>query len=170
MKSSFKSFERTFKTMERMFKSTERTFKGFERKKYHLDGDKAEVYYTEVLRKFAPFPFFEGENYAFEGILWNRIANAGMKIRWFKDKLCQCEYLPDGMTAHFFEDCKKNYETIKFGKICPFCGSKYTYLLKGNETNIKEITVYYVKRIFLLKRRLLIFFPSDRARTQYSPY
>ena len=35
---------------------------------------------------------------------------------------------------------------------------------------IKEITVYYVKRIFLLKRRLLIFFPSDRARTQYSPY
>ena len=42
----------------------------------------------------------------------------------------------------YCEDCKKNYETIKFGKICPFCGSKYTYLLKGNETNIKEITVY----------------------------
>lgn len=81
----------------------------FERKKYHLNGDKAEVYYTEVLRKYLPFPFFEGENYAFEGILWNRIASDGLKIRWFRDKIYRCEYLDDGITLHFFEDCKKNF-------------------------------------------------------------
>lgn len=39
------------------------------------------------------------------------------------------------------EDCKKKYETVKFGKTCPYCGSENTYLKCGNETIIKEIAV-----------------------------
>ena len=39
----------------------------------------------------------------------------------------------------FCETCKQEYETVKFGKICPFCGSKETYLVRGNECIIKEI-------------------------------
>lgn len=39
------------------------------------------------------------------------------------------------------EDCKKTYDTIPQGRICPHCGSEHTYLLTGNEVNIKEITV-----------------------------
>lgn len=39
----------------------------------------------------------------------------------------------------FCEDCKGTYETIKHGKICPLCGSESTYLVSGNEINIKEI-------------------------------
>ena len=39
----------------------------------------------------------------------------------------------------FCEDCKKTYATIEYGKICPHCGSELTYLLQGNEFNIKEI-------------------------------
>ena len=42
----------------------------------------------------------------------------------------------------YCEDCKQQYETVKHGKICPFCGSNRTYLLRGNETNIKEIVVF----------------------------
>ncbi len=42
----------------------------------------------------------------------------------------------------FCEDCKGEYRTIDHGKICPLCGSKNTYLLRGNEFNIKEIGVY----------------------------
>lgn len=41
----------------------------------------------------------------------------------------------------FCQGCEKNYETVKFGKTCPFCGSEETYLLTGNELNIKEIEV-----------------------------
>jgi len=41
----------------------------------------------------------------------------------------------------FCEDCKKEYDTVKHGKICPYCGSEHTYLLRGNEFIIKEITV-----------------------------
>lgn len=39
----------------------------------------------------------------------------------------------------YCEHCKKTYETVKHGKICPYCQSDQTYLVKGNEFNIKEI-------------------------------
>lgn len=39
----------------------------------------------------------------------------------------------------FCEDCKKEYGTVENGKICPHCGSEHTYLIQGNEFNIKEI-------------------------------
>ena len=39
----------------------------------------------------------------------------------------------------YCEDCQKTYSTLKYKKICPYCGSEHTYLLTGNEYNIKEI-------------------------------
>ena len=39
----------------------------------------------------------------------------------------------------FCESCKKTYDTIAHGKICPYCQSPDTYLLQGNEFMIKEI-------------------------------
>ncbi len=39
------------------------------------------------------------------------------------------------------EDCLRDYPTVKFGKTCPYCGSGNTFLLKGNELNIKQIEV-----------------------------
>ena len=39
----------------------------------------------------------------------------------------------------YCEDCQKTYPTLKYKKICPYCGSEHTYLLTGNEYNIKEI-------------------------------
>jgi len=41
----------------------------------------------------------------------------------------------------YCEDCKQEYPTIKHGKTCPFCKSRNTYLLRGNEVEIKEIEV-----------------------------
>lgn len=42
----------------------------------------------------------------------------------------------------FCEDCKQEYRTVDHGKICPHCGSEHTYLVRGNEFNIKEIGIY----------------------------
>lgn len=39
----------------------------------------------------------------------------------------------------YCEDCKGTYPTMKYAKICPYCGSGNTFLLRGNEYNIKEI-------------------------------
>ncbi len=39
----------------------------------------------------------------------------------------------------YCQDCKQTYPTIPQGKICPYCGSGNTFLVTGNEYNIKEI-------------------------------
>lgn len=39
----------------------------------------------------------------------------------------------------YCEDCGNKYETVAYGKTCPKCNSTHTYLLQGNEFNIKEI-------------------------------
>ena len=41
----------------------------------------------------------------------------------------------------YCRDCKKNYKTTEYAKQCPHCGSYNTYLLTGNEINIKDIEV-----------------------------
>lgn len=39
----------------------------------------------------------------------------------------------------YCEACEQTYDTVPQGKTCPHCGSGRTYLLTGNEYNIKEI-------------------------------
>lgn len=39
------------------------------------------------------------------------------------------------------DSCKKTYETVKYGKICPYCGSEETWLQQGDECVIQEIEV-----------------------------
>lgn len=69
-----------------------------ERAKFGLCGDKAEIYKTDILRKF-PFPEFENEKFITEDVVWNKIAYQGYKVRWFNKGIMICEYLEDGLTA-----------------------------------------------------------------------
>ena len=39
----------------------------------------------------------------------------------------------------YCQDCAKTYPTLRYGKTCPFCQSGNTFLITGNEYNIKEI-------------------------------
>ena len=39
----------------------------------------------------------------------------------------------------YCENCGDTYETVPYGKICPYCGSPDTYLVQGNGFQIKEI-------------------------------
>lgn len=80
-----------------------------ERTDKHLWGDKAEAYYLDILRKFAPIPVFEGENDVEKGVLWNRIAYAGYRIRWFNEGIYVCEYLPDGMSLNIKKHHLNNF-------------------------------------------------------------
>lgn len=73
--------------------------KNTERDKYGLVGDKAEAYFTEVLKKY-PFPEIEGENFITEEVVWNAIAKDGYYLRWFKDIIYICNYLEDGLTKN----------------------------------------------------------------------
>ena len=53
-----------------------------------------------------------------------------------KDSILKLEMIP---AITFCEDCKQEYSTMEYGKICPYCKSEHTYLVQGNECNIKEI-------------------------------
>lgn len=61
---------------------------------------------------------------------------AADKSELLKGSQLQIETLP---AVTFCEDCQKTYDTVKHGKICPNCSSPNTYLVSGNEFNIKEI-------------------------------
>lgn len=37
--------------------------------------------------------------------------------------------------------CGRDYDTVPQGIRCPYCGSEQTYLITGNEVNIKDITI-----------------------------
>lgn len=81
------------------------TFKGnyidatnIERRENNILGDKAEAYYTSVLKKF-PFPEIEGENFMTEAIVWDKIAASGLKIRWYNDIIYIVEQREDGLIA-----------------------------------------------------------------------
>lgn len=39
----------------------------------------------------------------------------------------------------YCSNCEKTYETVKYGRTCPYCGSGETWLITGNECVIKEI-------------------------------
>lgn len=73
-----------------------------------LNGDKAEVYRTSILKKY-PFPEFEGEIFCSEGAVYGRIAHDGYKLRWFPDIICICEYLEDGLMNNHFEDRERYF-------------------------------------------------------------
>jgi hypothetical protein len=69
-----------------------------ERVRYKIDGDKAEVFYTKIMREY-PFPEFEDEKFVTECVIWDRMAVDGYLLRFFNQPIMICEYLPDGLTA-----------------------------------------------------------------------
>ena len=65
--------------------------------KYKLHGDKSEVFYTNILKKYK-FPEFNEEKFITEATVWNKMANDGYLIRWFNEVICIGEYREDGLT------------------------------------------------------------------------
>ena len=65
--------------------------------------------------------------------------------RWAADKeemLKGCELKIHTIPAVTHCDgCGRDYGTVQHGKTCPHCGSERTWLLRGNEVEIKEIEV-----------------------------
>lgn len=74
-----------------------------------------------------------------ESLLNNCWVWAAKKRTLFNDAKLIIEPIP---ALTYCENCQKTYGTVEHGKKCPYCGSQDTYLLQGNEFNIKEIEVY----------------------------
>lgn len=139
-----------------------------EREKYGIRGDKAEVFYTKIIRRY-PFPAFEGEKFVTEAVVWDRMAADGLKLRFYNHITIICNYLPDGLTVQgedlYFKN-PKGYgaylcQCSKFGKLQGmnkwFAYHKYYSVLK-KEYSFEEISenlnihpLYFVIRMFGLR-------------------
>ena len=101
-----------------------------ERSKYRINGDKAEVFFTEVMRKY-PFPVFAGERFLSEASVWFHMAHDGLKIRWINKPAIVCEYLPGGLTDNSVKLGIENFEGMTYStKIMLSCSLPFMVRLK----------------------------------------
>ena len=81
-----------------------------ERRRYGILGDKAEIFFTDVLKCYK-FPEFVGEKFITEAVVWNIIAFDGLVIRWFNEIIyISEEYRADGLTAMGDSKFLENWE------------------------------------------------------------
>lgn len=73
-----------------------------------------------------------------DSYLYNCWKWAAAKRPLFQEAELKIEKIP---AITFCQTCGKTYPTVEHGKICPHCQSEDTYLLQGNEFNIKEIEI-----------------------------
>ena len=130
-----------------------------ERKSMNSLWDMAEIYKIDILKKF-PFPEVEGENFITEGIVWDRIAHEGYKIRWYNEIIYICKYLDDGLTKtgkQIFIDNPKGYaiktlQDLRFNNY-----SLKNRLIKYYElsyiANLLQIPAFFLKFIILYAER-----------------
>lgn len=62
----------------------------------NIGGDKAEVFYTDILKNY-PFPVFEGEKYMPEDVVWMRMSGP-YKMVHINKSIYICDYLEGGLT------------------------------------------------------------------------
>lgn len=156
-----------------------------QRNEHKITGDKAEVFYTDILRKYK-FEEFEGEKFLTEATVWNRMAYDGYKIRWFNKTIYINEYLEDGLTQNMktifannpkgtayyikqqikFYECnlkgKLSYYNLYFNFVKSKVGKKQAAMYLGIHpmTLILAVLIVKFKRI-MLKNKLQL--NSDEA-------
>jgi glycosyltransferase involved in cell wall biosynthesis len=70
-----------------------------QQKNFGIAGDRAEVFYTNIIKKYR-FPVFEDEKFLTEKVLWNQLANDGYVLRFFNEIIYIGNYLDDGLTKN----------------------------------------------------------------------
>ena len=125
------------------------TFEGYKLDSTYIDsiknnitGDKAEIYFTDILRK-NKFPEFEGENFIQEGALWFELANQGYKLRYFNEIIYITEYLEDGLSANPTRMWEENPQGFAY-----VLNQQVKYYKKNILRQMSNYNVYYnaVKR------------------------
>jgi glycosyltransferase involved in cell wall biosynthesis len=66
-----------------------------------VKGEKRNAIRAEVLRRF-PYPVFPGERHIRPSLLWDRLAEAGYRFRFFNEAVQALEHQPDGLSANRF--------------------------------------------------------------------
>lgn len=116
--------------------------------KYHQTGDKAEVFYTDILKQFS-FPDIPGNKFVPEALIWYRIANTGYKLIVKENAIYNCDYIADGYTKNFKQNLKKNSQGFAlFYKEC------LSYKEIPFFTKCKYLIRFFQCKLFFFENRL----------------
>lgn len=151
----------------------------FERGNYNLLGDKAEVYKTEILKKY-PFPEFEGEYFVTEAVCWDAIAADGYKLRWYNRVIYYFDYLDTGLTktgankyegrmnnfqgyCYYIKQCLKVMKKIdsiiyfrQYNKTCSYMNKPFFSRAKYIElSKLHYMLYFFIKQPFFYGLRLI---------------
>ena len=102
-----------------------------------ITGDKAEIYFTDVLRK-NKFPEFQNEKFIQEGAVWYELANQGYKLRYFNEIIYITEYLEDGLSANPTRMWLENPQGFAF-----VLKQQIKYYKKNHVRQMSHYSVYY---------------------------
>jgi glycosyltransferase involved in cell wall biosynthesis len=108
-----------------------------DRGRYNIAGDKAEVFYTSILKNYK-FVEFEGENFITEATVWDRMAYDGYKIRYFNKIIYISDYLNDGLTKSGEEIFARNPQ----GTACVF-KQKIKFYKYNLKDRLSSYNTYY---------------------------
>ena len=103
----------------------------------HLAKTLDETAEQEKLKRISEVTLQVGE---VSGIMTDLFIDCWNYFRKKHPMLEECELRLETIPAVTWCDhCKRTYETVRYGRECPYCHSGETWLMKGNECVIKEI-------------------------------
>lgn len=117
--------------------------------KHNVTGDKKVIYRTEIVKKYPPYPIFEGEKFVPLGILYLQI-DKDYKLVPLNEVVCVVEYLPDGSSLNIFKQYRRNPKGFAYSREVAM---KYGITYKQKFKN----AVHYVASNIQLKRLSFIY-------------
>jgi glycosyltransferase involved in cell wall biosynthesis len=112
-------------------------------------GDKKLIYKTDIMKKYPPYPIFEGEKYFGLGYKYI-LADQEYTLLIMRDIVCIVDYLPDGSSLNMIRQYKNNpkgfAETRKF--FMQYYSPNYIHRFKQ--------CIHYVSSSIMLKNRYFI--------------
>ena len=111
-------------------------------------GDKKFVYRTDIIKKYPPYPEFEGENYV--GISCKfAVIDQDYKLGVLDEILCNVEYQEDGSTNTMFYQYLKNPKGFAYNR-------KIMMMYPISKKRLLMETIHYVSSSFISKNRNFI--------------
>lgn len=133
-------------------------------------GDMAEVYRTDILKKY-PFPIFENERFLSEALIWNKISFDYDTV-YINEGIYVCEYLEDGLShsslklrynnpigalenAKLFMNSKfklsiRLKNAILYDGFSLIANRKFSYVIRENEHKVLVVLFYPAGILFKL--------------------
>jgi glycosyltransferase involved in cell wall biosynthesis len=111
--------------------------------KYRVKGDKKLVLRTEVVKKYPPYPIFEGERFVPLGYLY-KLIDQDYKLFPINEALCIVEYLEDGSSMNMLKQYRRNPKGFAFSR-------KNRMLLATNFKEKFKNAIHYISSSMFIK-------------------